>query len=146
MRPPALAPQLKRDPLGSRVRLLLLILVAFQLACDAGVSVTYRVSMAPPEADSISQLSVVMSDAVAQQHAMAARGATGDCSLASYYRQVGGGGDWLDFCVAREASAAVKFHIEAWRTGAWGSEGDALRLDLRDTLLTQFGARVTEAP
>ena len=128
------------------MRHLLLLFIALQVACDRGVSVTYRVSMAPAEADSISQLSVVISDAVAQQHAMAAQGATGDCSLASYYRQVGGGGDWLDFCVAREASAAVKFHIEAWRTGAWGSQGDALRLDLRDTLLTKFGARVTEAP
>ena len=76
---------------------------------------------------------------------MDAQGTTDGCSLASYYRQVGGGGDWLDFCVAREASAAVKFHIEAWRSGEWGSQGDALRVDVRDTLLTQFGARVTEA-
>src|SRR2546427_2318216 len=88
------------------MRHLLLLVIALQVACDRGVSVTYRVSMTPAEADSISQLSVVISDAVAQQHAMAAQGATGDCSLASYYRQVGGGGDWLDFCVAREASAA----------------------------------------
>ena len=128
------------------MRLLLLVLIALQLACDEGVTVTYRVSMAPGEADSINQLSVAISDAVAQRHAMEARGATHDCSLASYFRQVGGGGDWLDFCVAREASAAVKFHIEAWRSGEWGSQGDALRSDLRDTLFTQFGARVSEAP
>src|SRR5437764_11565437 len=43
------------------------------MACDAGVSVTYRVSMAPPEADSISQLSVAISDAVAQRNAMEVR-------------------------------------------------------------------------
>ena len=121
-----------------------MLLTALLVACDQGVSVTYRVSMAPPEADSISQLSVAISGAVAQRHAMEARGTRDGCSLATYYRQVGGGGDWLDFCVAREASAAVKLHIEAWRTGEWGSQGDALRLDVRDTLLAQFGARVTE--
>src|SRR5437899_12575112 len=101
------------------MRRLLLLLIALQVACDRGVSVTYRVSMAPAEADSISQLSVVISDAVAQQHAMAAQGATGDCSLASYYRQVGGGGDWLDFCVARGESGAVQLQIEASRAGGW---------------------------
>ena len=127
------------------MRLLLVLLIALQVACDEGVTVTYRVSMAPAEADSISQLSVSISDAVAQRYAMEARGATDDCSLADYYRRLGGG-DWLSFCVAREASAAVEFHIEAWRTGEWGSQGNALRFDLRDTLFTQFGPRVTEAP
>jgi hypothetical protein len=125
------------------MRLLAVLLLALLAACDRGVTVTYRVSMASAEADSISQLSVAISGAVAHRHAMEAQGTPDGCSLASYYRQVGGGGDWLDFCVAREA-AAVKFHIEAWRTGEWGSPGDALRLDVRDTLLTQFGARVTE--
>ena len=127
------------------MRLLPVLLMALLVGCDRGVSVTYRVSMTPAEADSISQLSVAISGAVAQRHAMDAQGTTDGCSLGSYYRQVGGGGDWLDFCVAREASAAVKFHIEAWRSGEWGSQGDALRVDVRDTLLTQFGARVTEA-
>ena len=122
---------------------LLVLLLALLAACDRGVTVTYRVSMAPTEADSISQLSLAISDAVAQRHGMETQGEPDRCSLASYYRQVGSGGDWLDFCVDREA-AAVRFHIEAWRTGEWGSPGDALRLDVRDTLVTQFGARVTE--
>jgi hypothetical protein len=136
---------LKLTGARSPMRLSLLLLIAFQVACDRGVSVTYRVSMAPAEADSISQLSVAISDAVAHRHAMGAQGMTDGCSLASYYSQVGGGSDWLDFCVTREGNIAVKFHIEAWHTGLWGSRGDGLRLDVRDTLATQFGARFTEA-
>ena len=128
---------------GNRMRLLLVLLIAFVAACDRGVMVTYRVSMTTAEADSIIQLGVAISRTVAQRHAMRSQGTQDGCSLASYYRQVGNGGDWLDFCVAREA-ASVKFHIEAWRTGEWGSPGDALRVDVRDTLLTQFGQRVTE--
>ena len=127
------------------MRLLVLLLMALQVACDAGVSATYRVSMAPGDADSISQLSVAISDVVAQRHAMEAEGASDGCSLADYYRPLSGG-DWLSLCVTREASAAVEFHIQNWRTGEWGSQGNALRFDLRDTLFTQFGARVTEAP
>lgn len=126
------------------MRLLLLILVACQLACDAGVSVTYRVSMAPPETDSISQRSVAISDAVAQRNAMEARGTTDGCSLASYYARVGGGGDWLEMCVTRTDSTAVKFYIAAYRTGEWGAKGDDLRTDMRDTLATHFGARFSE--
>ena len=56
------------------------------------------------------------------------------------------GGDWLDLCVTRADSTAVKFHIEAWRTGEWGSKGDDLRTDMRATLAARFGARFGEDP
>ena len=125
------------------MRPVLAFLIALQLACDPGVSVTYRVSMTPAEADSISQLSVAISDAVAQRHAMEARGRDDSCSLAYYYKRLGGGGDWLDFCVRRGGNA-VEFSVDEFRTWSWGPRGDALRHDLRDTLAAQFGARVSE--
>ena len=59
------------------MRLLAVLLLALLAACDRGVTVTYRVSMASAEADSISQLSVAISGAVAQRHAMEAQGTPG---------------------------------------------------------------------
>jgi len=125
------------------VRFVLLAFLALQLACDLGVTATYRVSMGPAEADSITQLSVAIADAIAQQRAMEVTGTNHRCSLASYYKSVGNG-DWWDLCVTRVDSTAVRFHLEAWRSGEWGSRGDELRDALRDTLTTQFGARFSE--
>src|SRR2546425_13271880 len=98
--------------------------------------------MAPPEADSISQLSVAISDAVAKRNAMEVRGTTDGCSLASYYARVGGGGDWLEMCVTRADSTAVKFYIAGYRTGGGGAKGDDLRTAKRDTRATHVGARL----
>ena len=128
------------------MRPILLLFLAFQLACDAGVTATYRVSMSPAERDSITQLSVAIADAIAQQRAMEVKGTNHRCSLASYYKRVGNAGDWLDLCVTRVDSTAVRFHLEAWRSGEWGSRGDELRYALRDTLTTQFGVRFSEEP
>ena len=135
-----LAPQLKREPLGSRMKRLLVLLIAFQLACDLGVDVTYRVSMQPAEADSIARLGVEIAGALAQRYALDARGTTDPCSLATYYATTSEG--WLDFCVTH-ATNAVEFHLSEYRTGSWSSKGDRLRTDLRDTLTAQFGSRVT---
>src|SRR2546425_10319306 len=96
--------------------------------------------MAPPEADSISQLSVAISDAVAKRNAMEVRGTTDGCSLASYYARVGGGGDWLEMCVTRADSTAVKVYIAADRTGGGGAKGEDLRTDMRGRRATHFGA------
>ncbi len=140
MRWRASRPQLKRDPLGSRMKRLLVLLIAFQLACDLGVDVTYRVSMQPAEADSITPLGAEIAGALAQRYALDARGTTDPCSLATYYATTSEG--WLDFCVTH-ATNAVEFHLSEYRTGSWSSKGDRLRTDLRDTLTAQFGSRVT---
>ncbi len=124
------------------MRLAFVLLLAFLAACDPGVAVTYRVSMASQETDSISQLSVTIADAVAQQHAMQVRGTSDGCSLAYYYRPLGGGG-WLDLCVTR-GSNAVRLSVAEFLTYSWGAKGDALRHDLLDTLTAQFGARVSQ--
>jgi len=62
------------------MRPVLVFLVAFLIGCDPGVFATYRVSMASPETDSISQWSVTVSDSVARRQGMEARRTTDGCS------------------------------------------------------------------
>ena len=125
------------------MRPVLVFLVAFLIGCDPGVFATYRVSMAPPETDSISQLSVTVSDSVARRQGMEARRTTDGCSLAYYYRPLAGGANWLDFCVTR-ANNAVRFSVDEFRTTSWGPSGNDLRQDLLETLTARFGARVSQ--
>jgi hypothetical protein len=122
----------------------LLLLVGLQLACDPGVDATYRVSMESAEADSISRLSVVISDTIAQRNGMDKEGRTRDCPLASYHGGAGKEALWMDLCVYREGSSAVMFYVMEFQTWDWGPRGDRLRYGLRDTLTSQFAERFRE--
>ncbi len=98
--------------------------------------------MQSAEVDSISRLSVVISDTIAQRNGMAKE--SDNCSLAYYRADAGSEALWIDLCVTRDGSTGVIFYVSEFHAWSWGPKGDRLRNGVRDTLTAQFGARVSE--
>jgi hypothetical protein len=125
----------------AKALLFTVVLLGSQTACDKAVSVRYRVAMQAAEADSIGALSVAITDALTERHAIGPHQSNG-CSLAAYFIDFWGA-HWMDFCVTRRGNG-VEFSLAEWVNRPWSPKGDSLRHELRDTLEIQFGPRFNE--
>jgi len=138
-----LRPQFKRDPLGSRVRASFLLGIVLIVACDPARIARFGVyptdATLAPDAIVLSQ-SLQIARSFAEKYQMQSMSGDRDCPLGRYFvedtvhgRQVG-----LNFCV-RTAKGATEFRLVEIITSEWGEKGNALRLELLDTLRTCFG-------
>jgi len=137
------APQLRRNPLGSRVRIACLLGGVLIAACDPARVARFEISpRAVPAADSaVLAQSRQIVEAFATRYQLQLVRTDSDCPMGRYFapdsiygRQVG-----LNLCV-RPAKGVTVFDLSEFITSRWGPKGAALRRELRDTLLSRFGA------
>ena len=143
LRPPALRPQLKRDPLGGRMRSLLLCAAVLVAGCDPARSARFGIAptRAGPHADSLQMGEALgIAQAFAQRYQMTLLPADNECPTGRYLVQevVRGRKVGLNFCV-RPSKTGIQFRVVEVITSRWGPKGDSLRLALGDTLRARFG-------
>jgi hypothetical protein len=117
-------------------------------ACDPARGARFQVTPDPrtPAADSVLRAEAGrIAHVFAQKYELKSLPSDDACPWGRYFSgdSAGGRSFGLNFCVV-PAHGAVQFQIVEAITATWGPKGDALRRELRDTLVDHFNRRFAE--